>query len=210
MKAEKILVAFFAVIFVLYLGLKSYLVIMINYYEAHQDVRFSFTDRSPVEPENPEKFGLVKYELLWGLTKTEAYTDDNRYYSNGNVIMQVKRIQLRPREETVYLCDEDYEYVFEDKFNEGNFKMTVYSLLENYKYSKERYEISQRYPGACWYGAGGYNCLIDYNKDGLYTLDIFSDSGNYCVIFIIEDKNGTLSMDDLFDFASRVSFTYEE
>ena len=59
-------------------------------------------------------------------------------------------------------------------------------------------------------GHADVTALINASKDGLYTLDIFSDSGNYCIIFIIEDKNGTLSMDDLFDFASRVSFTYEE
>ena len=216
-KKRKIIILFSVIILVcLLVAFAVRLFIVMRISSVNESYRLLFEEKiiEYKEPENPQNFDGVQYDLIWGLQKNltndtsfEEYTNDNGLVffcsSQSNVV------------ETGSLTEysTDIEKIIYSSDLEVNLFDPISDLFANYAIAGKINELSEVNPnGSTLYVVKVEDVTMNIIKQGkgVTRIGVISKDKDSIINLNIIDNLNTLSTDDLFDFASRVSFTYEE
>ena len=216
-KKRKIIILFSVIILVcLLVAFAVRLFIVMRISSVNESSRLLFEEKiiEYKEPENPQNFDGVQYDLMWGLQKNltndtsfEEYTNDNGLVffcsSQSNVV------------ETGSLTEysTDIEKIIYSSDLEVNLFDPISDLFANYAIAGKINELSEVNPnGSTLYVVKVEDVTMNIIKQGkgVTRIGVISKDKDSIINLNIIDNLNTLSTDDLFDFASRVSFTYEE
>lgn len=216
-KKRKIIILFSVIILVcLLVAFAVRLFIVMRISSVNESSRLLFEEKiiEYKEPENPQNFDGVQYDLIWGLQKNltndtsfEEYTNDNGLVffcsSQSNVV------------ETGSLTEysTDIEKIIYSSDLEVNLFDPISDLFANYAIAGKINELSEVNPnGSTLYVVKVEDVTMNIIKQGkgVTRIGVISKDKDSIINLNIIDNLNTLSTDDLFDFASRVSFTYEE
>lgn len=216
-KKRKIIILFSVIALVCLLvafGVRLFIVMRISSINKSSRLFFEEEIIKYKEPENPQNFDGVQYDLIWGLHKNltsdtsfEEYTNDNGVVffcsSQSNVVEAGSSTEYSTDIEKI-VYSSDLEVSLFDPISD---------LFAKYAIAGKINELSEVNPnGSTLYVVKVEDVTMNIIKqgNGAVRIGVISKDKNSIINLNIIDNSNSLSMDDLFDFASRVSFTYEE